>query len=192
MEASDPDLRAAKRYRPDGQVPPTGASGEDPDAAFWPRIETRDGRDGPLSSFFDEVLGPTRRDLRERVRVVRSAGGSPASRDAGFVLYWARGNALRTEENPALDVAKLCAQALRLPLVALFHLPEAGSTRRRHMFLLQGWKEVCEELEREGIRAICHVARPGRRQPSYLTMACRAALVVSEEPFTNPLLEDAR
>ena len=68
----------------------------------------------------------------------------------------------------------------------------AGSTRRRHMFLLQGWKEVCEELEREGIRAVCHVARPGRRNPSYMTMACRAALVVSEEPFTNPLLEDAR
>ena len=182
MEASDPDLCAAKRYRPD-------ASGEDPDpdAAFWPR-ETRDG---PLSSFFDAVL-EERPDLRERVRVVRSAGGSPASRDAGFVLYWARGNALRTEENPALDVAKLCAEFLELPLVALFHLSEAGSTRRRHMFLLQGWKEVCEELEREGIRAVCHVARPGRRNPSYMTMACRAALVVSEEPFTNPLLEDAR
>ena len=209
----DPPSKQARRASSAAAGPPSkrprglGSDGEAPgpaagaglavapgDADFWPAIAPAALR--AFEGWLGPVLPPR---LRERTRIVRAAGGLPGARAAAagaegrrFVLYWARGVALRGHENPALDVAKLAAAALGLPLVAHFGLPEKSSTARRHRFLLEGWAELARDLEAQGVVCTCHVARPGSRGPLHLTLAHRAALVVSDEPWTNPYLRHAR
>ena len=57
--------------------------------------------------------------LRERTRSYdENAANKVAAADTGetFVLYWMRA-AVRTDENPALDVARLLAEQQGLPLL---------------------------------------------------------------------------
>ena len=188
--AAAPTAPAAAPFAPPPATPVAApASGDD--ARFWPQLDEAEA--GPLHTWLTKALPPR---VLERCRVARCAGGLPAARAAGsgksFVLYWARGVALRARENPALCAARAAAAALGVPLVVVFVLDEAGSTARRHAFLLQGWAEVERALMAKGVAAGCLVSRPGRRAPHHLTLACRAALVVSDEPWTAPLLAAPR
>merc|ERR1719502_1608410 len=48
---------------------------------------------------------------------------------------------------------------------------------------------MCRGLSKRGIQAKVHVARKGHRQASHLSLACKAALVVAEEPFCAPFTQ---
>ena len=105
------------------------------------------------------------------------------------MLYWMR-SALRAHENPSLCVACAAATSLRLPLLVLLTV-EAGrphDTARRHTFLLEGVRDVAAALSRRGIATAVHVHVDGARVPVHLTLAHRASLVVTDEPFTEPWL----
>ncbi len=72
-----------------------------------------------------------------------------ASRYQGFacVLYWMR-SALRTQENPALDVAIEIAHRMNLPLLVYQGLSQRYpyASDRHHTFILQAAREVQAEL----------------------------------------------
>lgn len=71
-----------------------------------------------------------------------------------YVLYWMR-TALRTHENPALDIARHEARRRGLPLlVCAFMLTEAHPhpTLRRMKFFLEGLRDVQLELKAQ----VCH------------------------------------
>ena len=98
--------------------------------------------------------------LRERVRLLvdRSPDrdAQAPSRDGELVIYWMH-HAVRGHENPALDVARLLAEALGLPLLVYQGL--AGRHRynadRHHAFILEGARDAHAELEAQIGRASC-------------------------------------
>ena len=77
-----------------------------------------------------------------------------------FVLYWMH-TAVRSEQNPALDVAMHEAASRKLPLlVASFLLKKhTYPTHRRYKFLLEGIRDVQSSLD---AKVITYVSLPER------------------------------
>ncbi len=78
--------------------------------------------------------------LAERTRLL---GRKQVSSEGDFVLYWMR-TAIRTDENPALNVAIEFANQLGLPLLVYQGLSERYpfASDRHHTFVLQGARDV--------------------------------------------------
>jgi hypothetical protein len=97
--------------------------------------------------------------------------------------------AIRTDENPALNVAIHFANRLGLPLLVYQGLSERYpfASDRHHAFILQGARDVQRVLADKNIAYVLHVERPGNRGPHLKTLAQRAAVVVSEDMPTEPL-----
>ena len=127
--------------------------------------------------------------LRSRVRVLKPQAPSPAKETSTFVLYWMR-SALRAHDNPSLCVACAASKALHLPLLVLLTVEDGRphDTARRHTFLLEGVRDVAAELSQRGVAVHVQVPMDGARAPAHLTLAHRASLVVTDEPFTEPWL----
>jgi photolyase PhrII len=123
--------------------------------------------------------------LSERVHVRSSGAPKP---DAPFVLYWMR-TAVRGHENAALDVALETARALGTGVLVYHALSERYpfASDRHHRFILDGARDVEEEMRARGIPYAFHLERAGEgprgphRGPHLLTLAERAALVVTED-----------
>lgn len=117
--------------------------------------------------------------LSERLRVESDRVPNP---DGRFILYWMH-HSLRGHENPALDVALLAADQLRLPIFVYQGLSEraAYASDRHHMFILQGARDAHAELARRGIGSALHVDRRGHRGPHLKALADLAAVVVTED-----------
>jgi len=131
-----------------------------------------------------DVLG--QKSLRQRVRIAKQGSCLPDRP----VLYWNR-KTLRGHHNPALDTAITAANALGAPLLVLIHIAEdrqPHATARRLQFLLEGVRSTLTQLKKRGITAAFHLTRPGHRQPAHLSLAHRAALVITEEPFCDPYI----
>jgi deoxyribodipyrimidine photolyase len=113
--------------------------------------------------------------------------GAPPPRCEGrFVVYWMR-VAVRATENPALDVALTAARALRRPVFVLHPLSEddAFASDRRHTFVLEGARDVRQQLAARGVGYACHL---GRGAGALLALAKEAALVVTDFMPVEPLL----
>ncbi|TVR56678.1 MAG: FAD-dependent oxidoreductase [Gemmatimonadales bacterium] len=119
--------------------------------------------------------------LQPRVRVISPGAQGPIA-GGSFVLYWMR-TAVRGHENPALDAGLEAARALGLPLFVYHALSERYpfASDRHHTFILEGARDVAQELARRGIGYAFHLERPGHRGPHLLTLAGQAALVITEE-----------
>ena len=127
-------------------------------------------------------LPPT---LHERTRLVHA----PPSELAGdFVLYWMR-TAVRSDENPALDVAIHFANQLGIPVFVYHALSERYpfASDRHHTFILEGARDVQASIERRPVSYAFHLERRGCRGPHLKTLAARAAVVVTEEMPVEPL-----
>ncbi len=128
-------------------------------------------------------------DLPEhlRERIARRSGPVCAGRGE-FVVYWMR-TAARGHENPALDVARVAAAALEIPVLVYHAVSERYpyASDRLHAFALQGAVDVAHELAELGVVYALHVERPGHRGPHLRQLAERAALVVTEELPVPPL-----
>ena len=98
-------------------------------------------------------------------------------------------HALRGHENPALDVALLAAQHLRLPVFACQGLSERTcyASDRHHAFILQGARDAHAELASRGIGSAFHLERRGQRGPHLRALADHAAVVVTEDFPTVPV-----
>src|SRR6478672_9961542 len=90
---------------------------------------------------------------------VRQLSDSPARKRRRYVLYWMQASQ-RATCNHALEYAIDRANELKLPLIVCFgfieNYPEANA--RHYAFLLQGLRDVAEDLLERGIR---FVARHG-------------------------------
>mmetsp|Transcript_36 Transcript_36/g.124 ORF Transcript_36/g.124 Transcript_36/m.124 type:complete len:557 (-) Transcript_36:1166-2836(-) len=135
--------------------------------------------------------------LKQRIRAVAknpSPKSSPAtSACEGFVLYVPI-VALRGHENPGLLAARMAAQKLGLPLVVVAPVLDTTKhfTARRLQFALEGIREMAKEVERESggkIQFFALVTHPGRRRPAHLSLAAKARLVVTDEPFVAPFTD---
>ncbi|HCH64033.1 MAG TPA: deoxyribodipyrimidine photolyase, partial [Deltaproteobacteria bacterium] len=123
--------------------------------------------------------------VRERVRPC-SAGETTGA----FVLVWMR-TAVRAHENPALDAALLAADQLGLPVFVYHALSERYpyASDRHHRFILEGARDVAQQLADRGIGTAFHLERPGHRGPHLRTLAERSALVVTEDLPVPPLTD---
>lgn len=124
--------------------------------------------------------------LDERTEVVREPSGTG---NADCVLYWMR-TAVRTDENPALDVARHLAYELGLPLLVYHALSQRYeyASDRHHAFILQAARDVQSQFADSNIAYAFHLERPSC-EGDYLTqLAERAAFVVTEDmPTGAPL-----
>ena len=99
-----------------------------------------------------------------------------------YVLYWTH-HALRTDENPALDVAMLLAEQLNLPLVVYQGLSEQYrfASDRHHTFILEAARDLEAKYSKLGITYVLHVDRAGARFPRLARLAKSAAVMVTDD-----------
>ena len=137
-------------------------------------------------TYLDQLIAESLPDpLAERCRFVVERQ-PPAA--AEFVLYWMR-NAIRADENQALDVAILIANRLELPIFVYHALSDRYpyASDRHHTFILEGARDVQADLSEREIGAEFHLARPGHQGSHLKTLAARAAVIVTEEMPVDPL-----
>ena len=115
--------------------------------------------------------------LQERLH--RVSDGDPTAGDV--VLYWCR-TAVRAHENPALDVAIHVGNALGVPVLVYHAVSERYpyASDRHHTFILQGARDLADELDARGIAAAFHVERAGHRP--FPSIRCAAGPVVWLQP----------
>ena len=82
-------------------------------------------------------------------------------KDNKYVIYWMQA-AQRVQDNPALDYAIKRANDIEVPLIVVFNLtdkfPEANL--RHYYFMLEGLKEVKDDLKEIGIKFILKIGEP--------------------------------
>ncbi|TNE89405.1 MAG: FAD-dependent oxidoreductase [Deltaproteobacteria bacterium] len=112
----------------------------------------------------------------------------PEPTDGELVVVWLR-VAVRGHDNPALDVGRHLAHALDKPLLVYHAVSERypHASDRHHAFILQGARDLAEELAGEGLAFASHVERPGHRGPVLRRLAARACAVVTDAMPLDPL-----
>jgi deoxyribodipyrimidine photo-lyase len=115
-----------------------------------------------------------------RVNIRRGGPPDPAG---GAVIYWMQ-RAQRASDNPALETAVAVANAIGKPAVVYFALITgvAGANLRHYQFLVEGLRDVADDLAQRGIAFVV------RKAPDQDFMQfchdVRPALVIGDE---NPL-----
>ena len=119
-----------------------------------------------------------------RVHVMNDASPRDASDGAEFVLYWMQ-SSQRADDNAALHLAILEANARDLPCVAAFALTDGyPSANERHFaFMLEGLADAAGRCETLGVRL---VGRRGDPVERIAELAARAALVVTDTAYLDP------
>jgi deoxyribodipyrimidine photo-lyase len=121
-------------------------------------------------------------------RVTVRRGGEPRT-DGKCVVYWLQ-RAQRALDNPALEVAIACGNALGLPVVAYFSVvPNYPNANLRHYhFLQQGLPDVAEGMAERGVGFVVRRPTDGDTLEAFLEEV-GAAMVVGDE---NVAREPAR
>lgn len=111
----------------------------------------------------------------------------PSCEDPKFVLHWIRA-ALRFEENPTFDVARLIANQMGLPLLVYHGIDERypHASYRHHKFLLEGARDLEKEAADMGVDYLLHVSRKGHRQPVLKLLSEDAAVIVTDLVDLDP------
>ena len=111
----------------------------------------------------------------------------PSCEDPKFVLHWIRA-ALRFEENPTFDVARLIANQMELPLLVYHGIDERypHASYRHHKFLLEGARDLEKEAAEMGVDYLLHVSRKGHRQPVLKLLSEDAAVIVTDLVDLDP------
>lgn len=120
--------------------------------------------------------------LLERTRIARDSDTA-----GGLVLYWMR-SAIRADENPALDVARLVAHQYDLPLLVYHGLSEHYdyASDRHHWFMIEGARDVQNQMRELGVSYAFHLATRADRRPHLVELARQAAVLVTEDMPTGP------
>ena len=118
--------------------------------------------------------------LRQRTRTL-----TPHSVDKSrnYVLCWLM-QALRSEHNPALDVAILLGNDLGLPVVVIHALENRYpyASHRLHRFILEASLDLQKGVQARGVRFVRWVRRAGAGEVDVVaTLAERAAAVVVDD-----------
>ena len=114
---------------------------------------------------------------KERIKVLNQK----RVRRGAYVLYWMQASQ-RTLYNHALEYALTQANELKNPLVVFFgitdHFPEANE--RHYAFMLEGLKEVKQELRERGIQMVILHQSP---ELGALKMAKKASLLIVDRGY---------
>ncbi|MGB9832811.1 MULTISPECIES: deoxyribodipyrimidine photo-lyase [Caldisericum] len=104
-----------------------------------------------------------------------------------FVLYWMQ-SSQRVKYNFALYEAIKKANELKKPLVVLFVINEnfPYGSRRNFLFMLEGLKEVYEELRKLNIRFVVHIGDPVKH---VLEFSKNASILFMDVGYTKFLRE---
>ncbi len=123
--------------------------------------------------------------LSERTRLVTK---SDCDASGEFVLYWMH-TAVRAEENPALDVARLAANQHGLPLLVYHGLSSdyRYASDRHHSFIIDGARDVQRAFDDSGISYAFHLASRDDKQSHLIDLASAAAVVVTEDMPVDPV-----
>jgi len=125
--------------------------------------------------------------LAENPRIIVRRNEPPRP-DGKCVVYWMQ-RAMRIQDNPALDVAVVVANLLRLPVVVFFSvIPNYPNANLRHYhFMQQGLRDVETDAAERGVGFVL------RRHPDNsiekLLEEVRAAMLIGDE---NPCREPER
>ncbi|HEX3358013.1 MAG TPA: deoxyribodipyrimidine photo-lyase [Tepidisphaeraceae bacterium] len=115
-----------------------------------------------------------------RIKILNGAKVRP---DGRYVLYWMQASQ-RTRFNHALEFAIAQANELQLPLLVCFGLmddyPEANA--RHYAFMLQGLRDVDEDLTHRGIKLVVKHGPPPKVALHY---AKYAALLLCDRGYTR-------
>ena len=113
-------------------------------------------------------------------RVTVRRGGEPLA-DGKCVVYWMQ-KAQRALENPALETAIACGNALGLPVVAYFSvIPNYPNANLRHYhFLQQGLHDVADGMTERGVGFVVRRPTDGDTLEKFLDEVS-AAMVVGDE-----------
>ena len=133
----------------------------------------------PSGPKLQAILNQLPEHLRERT-FLRCEGKS--GRDGDGVWYWTH-HALRSDENPALDVARLLAQALGLPLTIYQGLSESYrfASDRHHTMILEAAQDLAQQYAALGLQYCFHLERRGNRSARLARLAHRASVIVTED-----------
>jgi photolyase PhrII len=117
--------------------------------------------------------------LAERTRLLPGQSFDPRRKR---VVYWTH-HALRSDENPALDVAIFMAQRLGLPLLVYQGLSEKYqyASDRHHTFILEAARDLQQSYAKLGINFALHVERRGARSPHLARLATTSAVIVTDD-----------
>ena len=123
--------------------------------------------------------------LAERC-ILRSKRASEPS----FVLHWMR-TAIRLDECPTFDTARLAANSLGVPLLVYHGIDERYqyASYRHHRFLLEGAADVADRAESLRVDHLVHVSREGSRGPYLVELAKESGLVVTDMVDLHPWKE---
>ncbi|MCC6509028.1 MAG: NAD(P)-binding protein [Pirellulaceae bacterium] len=124
--------------------------------------------------------------LLERSRNLKA----PSQVAGQFVLYWMQ-TAMRTDENPALDVACHLANELQLPLLVYQGVSERYeyASDRHHTFILEGAADVARQCQAKGIAYALHIEQRANQPTGFKPLRdlmARAAWLVVEDMPTDP------
>jgi deoxyribodipyrimidine photo-lyase len=119
-------------------------------------------------------------EITASARVTVRRGGVPKP-DGKCVVYWLQ-RAQRALDNPALEVAVACGNALGLPVVAYFSvIPNYPNANLRHYhFLQQGLHDVAEGMAERGVGFVVRRPTDGDTLEAFLEEV-GAAMVVGDE-----------
>jgi photolyase PhrII len=132
----------------------------------------------PQKMDLDSLLTELPVHLRERAWLRASGCDDHQGKQ---VLYWTH-HALRSDENPALDVAIHLAEQLGLPLLVYQGLSERYrfASDRHHAFILESARELEDSYATLGIAYALHVDREGVRFPRLGRLVHSSAVVVTD------------
>ena len=145
-----------------------------------------------FSEGFEDIDLP--QHLTERVRIIKSA---PVNRQGEFVLYWMH-HAVRSHENPALDVAVALADQLKIPVLVYQGLGgrHPYNSDRHHTFIMEGARDIQKRFQEKGIRYVFYLAERPQSTAPLRRLADRAAITITEDfpapPFPGWMQQLAR
>ena len=120
--------------------------------------------------------------LRERCIARSEIDGRPS-----YVVHWMR-TAIRLDECPTFDTARLAANYLGVPLLVYHGIDERYqyASYRHHRFLLEGAADVADRAESLRVDHLVHVSREGNRGPYLVDLAKESGLVVTDMVDLQP------
>ncbi len=111
----------------------------------------------------------------------------PEVEDPKFVLHWMRG-AIRLDECPTFDVARLVSESLKLPLLIYQGIDERypHASYRHHRFLMEGAADIANRAEEIGVEYLLHISRRGHRSSALKDLSLQSAVVITDLMDLHP------
>ena len=111
----------------------------------------------------------------------RHANNHLTIESSGPVVVWLK-SSFRTEENPAIDAARIIANQFDLPLFIYHGIDERypHASLRHHNMLLDASLDMHYGCEKLGVDYYLHVAREGHREAVVKDLANQASLIITD------------